>query len=267
MQPQPERAQPAASGPPRSPQLDRPQLERVVSISPVARMTYSFALMPWLSPEAGALDPECGERVHLVDAAWRCRAPSDQRRLDLVGRPVRVTPGTSAPRRRPRPAPPSTCRRGAGTRRRRCRSGTSRRRRCRRQRRDDVRARRGHLRLGVAVLRHAALDQSARRRRRARPSQVVDGSDREHERVVAGREVRRVLGGAAVAGGGDHQDAVEVGGLDGGVERVGPSTTGDSVERQRQVDDADVVVVLMVDDELQAVDRVEDRSAPARRRP
>ena len=76
----------------------------------------------------------------------------------------------------------------------------------------------------------------------------------------AGGVGRGVRGGAAVAGGGDDEDAVEVGGLDRGVERVGPVGLGDR-RRQREVDDADVELVLVVDGELQAVDRVEDRPA------
>ena len=106
-----------------------------------------------------------------------------------------------------------------------------------------------------------ALDQSASASSRAvRRALVVDRADGERERVVAGGVGGRVRGGAAVAGGGDDEDAVEVGRLDRGVERVGPVGLGDR-RRQREVDDADVELVLVVDGELQAVDRVEDRPA------
>ena len=50
---------------------------------------------------------------------------------------------------------------------------------------------------------------------------VVEGADRDHVRVVARRVLDGVGVGAAVAGGGDDHEALEPGGLDGRVERVG----------------------------------------------
>ena len=50
---------------------------------------------------------------------------------------------------------------------------------------------------------------------------VVDAADGDHVGIVGRRVVDGVGGVAAVAGGGDHDDAVEPGRLDGRVERVG----------------------------------------------
>ena len=94
---------------------------------------------------------------------------------------------------------------------------------------------------------------------------VVDAADRDHVRVVGRRVVDGVGGGALVAGGDDDDDAAVPGRLDRRVERVGLVGLGDR-RAQRQVDDADVVVGLVVDDELQAVDHVEDAGVAVRRR-
>ena len=94
--------------------------------------------------------------------------------------------------------------------------------RVRREVGDDLGARRVDVGLREAVLRRAA----------ARPAGrlvvgdllralVVDRADRDHVGVVAGRVADGVAARAAVAGGGDHEDALEPGRLDRGVERVG----------------------------------------------
>ena len=74
MQPQLERAQPAASEPSTLPQLERPQLDRVVSISPVALLTYSFGLMRPLSLAAGAVAASAARALTSLTAPGTSRA-------------------------------------------------------------------------------------------------------------------------------------------------------------------------------------------------
>ena len=125
---------------------------------------------------------------------------------------------------------------------------------------DQVAAWRVELRLGEAVLGRAA----------ARPrgdavvaevwrAEIVDRADREHERVV-GRRVRdRVAHRARIAGGGDDEDAAEREQFDGGVERVRRVALR-RVRPEREVHDADVVEVLVGEDEAKSLDDVADRS-------
>ena len=79
---------------------------------------------------------------------------------------------------------------------------------------------------------------------------LVGRADGDHVRVVA----RGVLDGvgrvAAVARGGDDDDAGVPGELDGRVERV-VEVGGGRVRAHREVDDADVELVLVLDGELQ----------------
>ena len=89
-------------------------------------------------------------------------------------------------------------------------------------------------------------------------SSLVGGADGDHVRVVARGVVDRVGRVAAVARGGDDDDAGVPGELDGRVERVVEVGAG-RVRAHREVDDADVEVVLVVDHELQRRDDVEHR--------
>ena len=134
------------------------------------------------------------------------------------------------------------------------------------QRRDDVRARGEHVGLADAVLGDAA----ARERRERVVAGIgraglVGGADGDHERVVARRVVDGVGRVAAVARGGDDDDAGVPGELDGRVERVVEVGAG-RVRADREVDDADVEVVLVVDDELQRRDDVQHGRVAVRRR-
>ena len=137
-----------------------------------------------------------------------------------------------------------------------------RRRRCRGQGGHDVRAGGGDVGLCEAVLASRPASTSRREVVRAlgvppsstAPTEIANGS-------LPARTRRGAVGGAAVAGRRDDDDAAEVRRLDGCVERIGAVGLGLG-RAQRQVDDADVVVVLVVDRELQPVDRVEDRRVP-----
>ena len=81
------------------------------------------------------------------------------------------------------------------------------------------------------------------------PTEITNGS-------LPGRVLDGVGRVAAVAGGGDDDDAGVPRELDGRVERV-VEVGARRVRADRQVDDPDVQLVLVVDDELQRVDDVE----------
>jgi hypothetical protein len=123
-----------------------------------------------------------------------------------------------------------------------------------RERRHDVRSRCEHVGLLEAVLRDA-LTRPARLGVVPVPRRalVVRGADRDHIRIVPGRVGDCVRRCSEIARRRDDRDPVKPRLLNSGIERIRRVRLRRR-GAEREVHDADVVVALVIDDELEADD-------------